>query len=354
MAACACPSVTPSRRRAFTVNAASSGRRSSARDGAPMAGSDEIGSQKSVTMPRSIVARCPAGPTPTIVTGTLSIRMVRPTIEGVDPNFRRHASCPSTATTGAPGTSSAAVNQRPSGRLEAEHRQIGRRRVFGDGRPQDAIVQVVHAVRHEGRGGAREDVGVRGHVEVGRVGIAVDAAAVGAVLVEVDQPIRFGEGLPAEQRRVDEAEDGGVGADAEAQDGHGRRGETPVADEAPDRVTGVARQAVEAGRPPRVAAHAPWPIRPRRSGAGPAAVPRRASGRPPAGARSRDRCAAAAPRASPPRAGGEAAARWSGRGGCARAARPYVLASTRLTPADSRSHFDSSVATCFRPAFVSE
>ena len=32
----------------------------------------------------------------------------------------------------------------------------------------------------------------------------------------------------------------------------------------------------------------------------------------------------------------------------------YVRASTRLTPADSRSHFDSSVTSCFRPAFVSE
>ena len=84
------------------------------RGGAPKAGSDEIGSQKSVTMPRSIVARCPAGPTPTIVTGTLSIRMVRPITDGAEPNFRRHASWPSTATTAAPGTSSAAVNQRPS------------------------------------------------------------------------------------------------------------------------------------------------------------------------------------------------------------------------------------------------
>ena len=32
----------------------------------------------------------------------------------------------------------------------------------------------------------------------------------------------------------------------------------------------------------------------------------------------------------------------------------YVLSSTRLTPADSRSHFDTSVASCFRPARVSE
>ena len=40
MAACACATVTPSRSRAFTVNPASSGRRASARGGAPNAGSD--------------------------------------------------------------------------------------------------------------------------------------------------------------------------------------------------------------------------------------------------------------------------------------------------------------------------
>ena len=36
-------------------------------------GSDEIGSQKSVTRPMLMVPRCPTGPTPTIVTGTPSI-----------------------------------------------------------------------------------------------------------------------------------------------------------------------------------------------------------------------------------------------------------------------------------------
>ena len=34
----------------------------------------------------------------------------------------------------------------------------------------------------------------------------------------------------AEQRRVDQAEDGGVGADAEAEDQDGGGGEAPVAD----------------------------------------------------------------------------------------------------------------------------
>ena len=32
----------------------------------------------------------------------------------------------------------------------------------------------------------------------------------------------------------------------------------------------------------------------------------------------------------------------------------YVLCSTRLTPADSRSHLAISVSSCLRPAFVSE
>jgi len=58
------------------------------RGGAPSAVIDEIGSQKSVTMPRLIVPRWPAGPIPTIVTGTPSIRMVRPITLGSPWNFR--------------------------------------------------------------------------------------------------------------------------------------------------------------------------------------------------------------------------------------------------------------------------
>ena len=57
IAACACATVTPSRRRAFTLKAASSGRRVNARCGIPNAGSDAIGSQKSVTRPMLMVPR---------------------------------------------------------------------------------------------------------------------------------------------------------------------------------------------------------------------------------------------------------------------------------------------------------
>ena len=31
----------------------------------------------------------------------------------------------------------------------------------------------------------------------------------------------------------------------------------------------------------------------------------------------------------------------------------YVRRNTRLTPADRRSHFETSVSSCLRPAFVS-
>ncbi len=51
IAACACATVTPSRSRAFTKNAASAGRRSSMRDERSNVVSVEIGSQKSVTRP---------------------------------------------------------------------------------------------------------------------------------------------------------------------------------------------------------------------------------------------------------------------------------------------------------------
>ena len=114
IAACACATVTPSLRRAFTKKPASTGRRSRARGGPPSAGTAEIGSQKSVTRPMLSVALWPAGPTPTIVTGTPCMRMVRPMTDGSPPKRVVHAWWPMTATMSVPGRSSAASNQRPS------------------------------------------------------------------------------------------------------------------------------------------------------------------------------------------------------------------------------------------------
>ena len=125
---------------------------------------------------------------------------------------------------------------------------------------------------------------------------------------------------------------------------HGGRREPPVAEQTPRprgacRAPGCRRAPCRARRGTAPSADSTPPNVRRRL------LPRRLRRRrrPPAGARSRARCAAAAPRAGPPRGGGEAAA-------SARAARrmcqsrmAYVRASTRLTPADSRSHFDSSV-----------
>jgi hypothetical protein len=49
----------------------------------------------------------------------------------------------------------------------------------------------------------------------------------------------------AEERRVDEAENGGVGADAEAEDEDGGSREAPVADEAPTSHRRMSAAAVE-------------------------------------------------------------------------------------------------------------
>ena len=89
MAACASATVIPSLRRAFTRKIDSLGRRPSA-SAMPKASSEAIGSQKSVTIPTLTVPLWPAGPTPTIVTGTPSIRMARPITAGLPPNLFVH------------------------------------------------------------------------------------------------------------------------------------------------------------------------------------------------------------------------------------------------------------------------
>ena len=140
------------------------------------------------------------------------------------------------------------VEPAPERRPESQHGQIRRGGVFGDRRPQGALVQVVHAAWDERGGRAREDVGVRRHVQVGRVRVAVHAAGVGGVLIDVDETVGIGKRLLAEERRVDEAEDGGIGADAEAENEDGGGREAPVADEAPDGVAGVAHERVDERR----------------------------------------------------------------------------------------------------------
>ena len=59
------------------------------------------------------------------------------------------------------------------------------------------------------------------------------------MLINVDETVGIGNRLLAEERRVDEAEDGGIGADAEAEDQDGGCRESPIADEPADGVPGV-------------------------------------------------------------------------------------------------------------------
>ena len=255
IAACACATVTPSRRRAFTKKAASSGRRSSVRGGAPRAGSDEIGSQKSVTMPMLIVpsVTCRANaddrdrhaldPDGAADHGRIRTELPRP---GLVPDDGHHRGA---------GRVLRRVEPAPERRPESQHGQIRRRGVFGDRRPQRALVQVVHAAWDERGGRAREDVGVRRHVQVGRVRVPIHAPGVGGVLIDVDETVGIGKRLLAEERRVDEAEDGGIGADAEAENEDGGGREAPVAGEAPDRVAGVAHERVDGARASSVPAH---------------------------------------------------------------------------------------------------
>ena len=65
------------------------------------------------------------------------------------------------------------------------------------------------------------------------------ARRIRARLIDRDQPGRIGERQRAQQRRVDEREHRGVGADGDRQDRGDRRGETGRGREAPSRITDV-------------------------------------------------------------------------------------------------------------------
>ena len=70
--------------------------------------------------------RWPAGPTPTMVTGTPSIRMVRPTIDGSAPNFARPRLVADDGDDRRARRVLRRVEPAPERRPEPEHGQIGR------------------------------------------------------------------------------------------------------------------------------------------------------------------------------------------------------------------------------------
>ena len=175
----------------------------------------------------------------------------------------------------------------------------------------------------------------------------------GIVLIDVDEAIGVGERLVTEQHRVHDAEDRGVGADGEAEDQHRRRGEAPIAHQAAEAVARVARQRVEGRRPARVAAgfldlldaaEQAQCLEAR-------VFPRQAARLQTLGLAFEMElqlfaqigfAAVAEDERSEPAADDVPGAHG------------YVLCKTRLTPADRRSHFATSVSSCLRPALVSE
>jgi len=69
------------------------------------------------------------------------------------------------------------------------------------------------------------------------------------------EAVGIGKRRPAEQRRVDEAEDGGVGADAQAENEDGGGREAPVAGQTPGCVAGVAHERADGRGASRIPAH---------------------------------------------------------------------------------------------------
>ncbi len=153
-----------------------------------------------------------------------------------------------------PGSLFRLVEPATERRPESQDVEIRRRREF-DGRvPDRAVEEIARWVRKAGGHRPRKDVGVFSHVLVGGIRRDDHRSTRTVVLVDVDQTIGLGERLVAEQHRVDETEDRGVGADGDAEDQYCRRGEAPVAHEATERLPRVAHERVPGGRPARVAA----------------------------------------------------------------------------------------------------
>ena len=174
-----------------------------------------------------------------------SIEMLRPITDGSALELARPGVVPDDGHQRGPGRVLRRLEPAAERWPEPQHGQIGRRGVFGDRRPQDALVKVVHAARNEYGGRVREDLRVSRHVEVRGVRVPVDAPRVGSPLIDVDQTLWLDKRHGAKDRRVDEAEDRGSGADAQAENQEGRRREAPVAAETAEGVAGVAQEHVD-------------------------------------------------------------------------------------------------------------
>ena len=179
------------------------------------------------------------GITPITVVGSSLTRICRPTIDGSPPNRRVKRSHPSRIDCGAPGRPSSSRNVRPNA-LSAPRsgKEIGR-----DERRAELLRIAVAGERDRAARPDAADLRERRRplADVAEVGTRERSARI----AEPDecQPVGVAIRQRLDQHRVDDAEDGGVGADAEREGEKNDRGEaTRLADAAP-RVAKIEQQA---------------------------------------------------------------------------------------------------------------
>ena len=201
------------------------------------------GTQRSTARPRSIPVK-PGGAIPTTVNGWPFKVTARPTRAGSAPNRRRQK--PS-LTTSAGAAAGSTVLERPEDAApsggDARHLEV----VRGHELAEDPIRLAPFAQAHGSDGVGREPgegVGLLAKIEV--VGIRRPSVEGAAVVARVHRHYRGGVAHRkwAKKERVDEAEDRGVGADAEADRQQGHESESRALREHPHGVAQVVDQRV--------------------------------------------------------------------------------------------------------------
>ena len=172
-----------------------------------------------------------------------------PTMLGSALNWRRHQASVSRMTGRAPLRASSGREGAAHGRLHAEHlKEVGDDvdAGGGDGRAAQIEAEIAGAGEGEVAGHILIGAGVRAELVVGISGVGgAGQAALGGRRRNPDQLLRVGKGQRAQQQRVDDAEDGDVGADAEGENEDGDEGEAAVAAEGAEGVTEILEKNVE-------------------------------------------------------------------------------------------------------------
>ncbi len=181
-----------------------------------------------------------AGITPTTVTGASSSVSVRPTIPGSDAKRRTHSPWLSSTTFGPFHLHSSAVNCRPScGSHTQQREEILRHRHAAEplrlALPGEFVV--AHAIESHISGEIGERLILLAQIQQMPHLRGLAGQAVGLIVIgQPDQLAGIAKRQRTQQQRVHHAEDGGTGADAEADNQNRKGSETGIA---PQRAKGI-------------------------------------------------------------------------------------------------------------------